>query len=382
MKKISATLALLGDITPEQFFSEYWHKKPLLIRQAIPGFAPLLSADELFELAGRDDVESRLISFFKQHWEMKNGPFEELPTKEKKDWTLLVQGVNLHNRKADTLLRQFRFIPDARRDDLMISYAKDGGGVGPHFDSYDVFLLQAHGQRRWRISAQKDLSLIKGMPLKILSHFKAEQEFILNPGDMLYLPPHYAHDGVAIGDCMTYSIGFRAPSFQEIGESFLQFMSDSIDLPGRYADPELTNSPRPAEISQSMLSSISNELAKIKFTKDDMTIFLGEYLTEPKSTVFFTSPEKTLTPKKFTLSAQKNGVSLSLKTQMLYKGRNIFINGESFSVDKEDQLILCKLADQRFLDGTDIASISDDVLEAFCIWYEDGWLELGAHPEQ
>ncbi len=376
MKKTSSNLTLLGGLTPEQFFSEYWHKKPLLIRQAIPDFTPLLSAEELFELAGKDDVESRLISFFKRNWEMKNGPILSLPLKEKKDWTLLVQGVNLHNKKADALLRQFRFIPDARLDDLMISYAKDGGGVGPHFDSYDVFLLQAHGQRRWRIGAQKDLSLIKGMPLKILSNFKAEEEFVLNPGDMLYLPPHYAHDGIAIGDCMTYSIGFRAPSFQEIGESFLQFMSDSIDLPGRYADPELTSSANPAEISQSMFSTISAELTKIKFTKDDMTIFLGEHLTEPKSSVFFTSPEKTITPKKFALSAQKNGVALSLKTQMLYKGKNIFINGESFSVSKEDQLSLHKLADQRYLNAKDISSVSADVMEAFCIWYEDGWLEF------
>jgi 50S ribosomal protein L16 3-hydroxylase len=352
MKKTSANLTLLGGLTPEQFFSEYWHKKPLLIRQAIPDFTPLLSAEELFELAGRDDVESRLISFFKQHWEMKSGPIAPLPLKEKKDWTLLVQGVNLHHRKADALLRQFRFIPDARLDDLMISFAKDGGGVGPHFDSYDVFLLQAHGQRRWRIGAQKDLSLIKGMPLKILSN------------------------------CMTYSIGFRAPSFQELGESFLQFMSDSIDLPGRYADPELTSSAHPGEISQSMLSTISAELKKIKFTKDDMTIFLGEHLTEPKSSVFFTSPKKNLTPKKFALSAQKTGVALSLKTQMLYKGENIFINGESFSVSKGDQLSLHKLANQRYLDGADISSISADVMEAFCIWYEDGWLELSSEEDK
>jgi 50S ribosomal protein L16 3-hydroxylase len=376
MKKNSSNLTLLGGITPAQFFSEYWHKKPLLIRQAIPDFTPLLSAEELFSLASRDDVESRLITFFKQHWEMKNGPIAQTPLKEKKDWTLLVQGVNLHHREADALLRQFRFIPDARLDDLMISFAKDGGGVGPHFDSYDVFLLQAHGQRRWRIGAQKDLSLIKGMPLKILSNFKAEEEFVLNPGDMLYLPPHYAHDGIAIGDCMTYSIGFRAPSFQELGESFLQFMSDSIDLPGRYADPDLISSDNPAEISQAMFNTISAELKKIEFTKDDMTIFLGERLTEPKSSVFFTSPEKSLTPKRFASAAQKSGVSLSLKTQMLYKGKNIFINGESFAVNKEDQLSLGKLANHRFLNGEDISGVSSDVMEAFCIWYEDGWLEL------
>ena len=266
MKKNSLPLPLLGGISPDQFFSEYWHKKPLVIRQAIPGFTPLLSPDELFELAGLDDVESRLITFFKQRWEMKNGPINKIPVKEKKDWTLLVQGVNLHDDAADQLLRQFRFIPDARLDDLMISYAADGGGVGPHFDSYDVFLLQAHGQRRWQISAQKDLSLVEGMPLKILSNFTPEQEFVLEPGDMLYLPPQYAHDGVAIGECMTYSIGFRAPSFQEVGESFLSFMSDTIDLPGRYADPDLKPTEHPAEISNAMVEKIAEHIAKITFS--------------------------------------------------------------------------------------------------------------------
>ncbi|MFZ6722976.1 JmjC domain-containing protein [Undibacterium sp. Ji49W] len=376
MKKITSPLPLLGGISVEEFFSEYWHKKPLLIRQAIPGFQPLLSKADLFDMAGRDDVESRLISFFGKHWEMQSGPHEQIPVKEKKDWTLLIQGVNLHNDAADALLRQFRFIPDSRLDDLMISYAADGGGVGPHFDSYDVFLLQAHGQRKWRIGAQKDLSLVEGMPLKILRNFKAEQEFVLEPGDMLYLPPKYAHDGVAIGECMTYSIGFRAPSYQELGESFLHFMSESIDLPGRYADPDLKFTTKPAEISTEMLDDISAEIAKIRFTDDDILIFLGEHLTEPKPSVFFTGPEKPLTPKRFQQAAIKNGLKLSRKSQMLYKGKHVFINGESFAVGREDKTSLTQLANQRELDGSDITNISQDVLEAFCLWYEDGWLEI------
>ncbi|MFZ6756397.1 JmjC domain-containing protein [Undibacterium sp. Ji50W] len=376
MKKITSSLPLLGGISAEEFLSEYWHKKPLLIRQAIPGFQPLLAKTDLFDMAGRDDVESRLISFFGKHWEMQSGPHEQIPVKEKKDWTLLLQGVNLHNDAADALLRQFRFIPDSRLDDLMISYAADGGGVGPHFDSYDVFLLQAYGQRKWRIGAQKDLTLIEGMPLKILRNFKAEQEFVLEPGDMLYLPPNYAHDGVAIGECMTYSIGFRAPSYQELGESFLHFMSESIDLPGRYADPDLKSSAKPAEISTEMLNDISAEIAKIRFTDDDILIFLGEHLTEPKPSVFFTGPEKPLTPKRFQQSAIKNGLKLSRKSQMLYKGKHVFINGESFAVGREDKMCLTLLANQRELDGSDITNISADVLEAFCLWYEDGWLEI------
>ncbi|MBC3862292.1 cupin domain-containing protein [Undibacterium jejuense] len=376
MKKNSTPLPLLGGLSADQFFSEYWHKKPLVIRQAIPAFAPLLTPAELFELAAQDDVESRLISFFKKHWEMKNGPINKLPLKEKKDWTLLVQGVNLHHEAADNLLRQFRFIPDARLDDLMISYAADGGGVGPHFDSYDVFLLQAHGQRRWQIGAQKDLSLIEGMPLKILSNFTPEQEFVLEPGDMLYLPPQYAHDGVAIGECMTYSIGFRAPSHQELGQSFLNFMSDTIELPGRYQDPELQATSHPAEISQEMVEKIAAEIAKIKFSEEDITIFIGEYLSEPKSNVFFDSPEKPLSPKRFAQNAQKRGLKLALKTSMLYKGKHVFINGESFAVQKEDAKLLTKLANDRCLSGEDLSETTEDVLEAFCLWYEDGWLQL------
>ncbi|MFZ6861124.1 JmjC domain-containing protein [Undibacterium sp. Ji67W] len=376
MKKNSTPLQLLGGLSADQFFSEYWHKKPLVIRQAIPAFAPLLTPAELFELAAQDDVESRLISFFKKHWEMKNGPINKLPLKEKKDWTLLVQGVNLHHEAADNLLRQFRFIPDARLDDLMISYAADGGGVGPHFDSYDVFLLQAHGQRRWQIGAQQDLSLIEGMPLKILNNFTPEKEFVLEPGDMLYLPPQYAHDGVAIGECMTYSIGFRAPSHQELGQSFLNFMSDTIELPGRYQDPELQATNHPAEISKEMVEKIAAEIAKIKFSKEDITIFIGEYLSEPKSNVFFDSPEKPLSPKRFAQNAQKRGIKLALKTSMLYKGKHVFINGESFAVQKEDAKLLTKLANDRCLSGSDLSETTEDVLEAFCLWYEDGWLQL------
>jgi 50S ribosomal protein L16 3-hydroxylase len=372
MKKTS----LLGGISPQQFLRDYWHKKPLLIRNAIPGFKSILSRDALFQLAAQDDAESRLISHFDQHWQMQHGPFAKLPSTKKKEWTLLVQGVNLHDETVDDLLHQFRFIPDARLDDLMISYATDAGGVGPHFDSYDVFLLQAHGQRRWRISAQKDLSLIDGMPLKVLKNFRPEEEFILEPGDMLYLPPHYAHDGVAVGECMTYSIGFRAPSYQELGESFLQFMADSIDLPGRYADPDLRSSSRPAEIGNAMLERISHELAKVRFTDDDIAIFLGEYLSEPKPHVFFEAPPQDLNFKRFEQLAARHGVALSRRTRMLYKGKHVFINGESFTAGREDKKTLHVLADERVLAAEQVRDASPDVKDALHNWYQDGWLDL------
>ena len=371
-------LTLLGGISPATFLRDYWHKKPLLIRQAIPGFKPLLERTALFELAAREDVESRLITQNQQDWQMEHGPQTSLPPLTQKQWTLLVQGVNLHDDAVDALLRQFRFIPDSRLDDLMISYATDGGGVGPHFDSYDVFLLQAHGQRRWRIGAQKDLTLVEGKPLKILKNFKHEEEFVLEPGDMLYLPPHYAHDGIAIGECMTYSIGFRAPAFQELGEAFLQFMADSIDLPGRYADPDLTPAKNPAELQTPMVERIAEELNKMQFTADDITIFLGQYLSEPKASVFFDPVDKPLTPARFVQAAKKRGVKLARKTQMLYRQKNVFINGESFAVGREDKILLAALANDRALSGDAVAKASVDVLEALQVWYEDGWLSLDA----
>jgi len=374
-------LQLLGNITPAQFLRDYWHKKPLLIRQAIPDFKPLLKFDKLAELAKLNHVESRLVTLTEgtgsdRRWDMQHGPLAELPSRTQREWTMLVQGVNLHEPKADALLRQFRFVPDARLDDLMVSYATDGGGVGPHFDSYDVFLLQAQGRRRWRIGAQQDLTLVDGLPLKILANFEPEEEFVLEPGDMLYLPPHYAHDGVAEGECMTYSIGFRSPSFQELGEAFLQFMADSIDLPGRYADPGLAPAKNPAEIPRDMLATVTEELNKVRWDEEDVTIFLGEYLSEPKHNVFFTPVAKPLTVGRFMEQAAKKGLKLSPKTLMLYRGKHVFINGESFGVGRADKVVLDVLANERGLAGSLLEQASDDVLDALYTWYQDGWLEL------
>lgn len=369
-------LPLLGGLTPQQFLQEYWHKKPLLIRQAIPGFKPLLSREELASMAARDDVESRLVTHFGSRWQLKKGPFERLPPFGKKAWTTLIQGVNLHHDGADALMQQFRFVPDARLDDLMISYATDTGGVGPHFDSYDVFLLQAHGKRRWRIGPQKDMTLLEGLPVKILKNFEPEQEFILEPGDMLYLPPHYAHDGIAVGECMTYSIGFRTPSFQELGEAFLQFMAESIELPGRYADPDLTVTSKPAEIGNAMLARVADTLRQIKFTDDDVSIFLGEHLSEPKPTMFFDPPARSTSLSRFLQLAEKRGVKLSRKTRMLYRGRHVFINGESFIAGSAERRPLVKLADRRQLEPEDVAGASEDVRETLHAWHEDGWILL------
>lgn len=369
-------LALLGGMSPARFLRDYWHKQPLLIRQAIPGFQPLLSRESLCAMTADNAVESRLITHFGSRWNIQKGPVASLPPFTKKGWTALIQGVNLHNAAADALMQQFRFIPDARLDDLMISYATDGGGVGPHFDSYDVFLLQAHGRRLWRIGEQQDHTLVEGMPLKILKDFRPEQEFVLEPGDMLYLPPHYAHDGIAVGECMTYSIGFRASPYQEIGEAFMHFMAETLELDGRYADPELKPTSRPAEIGSAMVERITRELQKIRFGKNDVTVFLGEYLTEPKPNVFFEAPARRMALERFIQAAGKRGIALPGKTRMLYQGKHVFINGESYRAEAADRQPLATLANLRHLAAQDVAEASPDVQETLHAWYEDGWVVL------
>ena len=203
---VNQPVQLLGGLSPAVFVQRHWQKKPLVIRQAVASSALALDRTALFSLAAQDQVESRLViggdGLGEGGWRLRHGPFgrRALPPLKRPHWTLLVQGVDLYVDAMHALLNRFRFVPDARLDDVMVSYASDGGGVGPHFDSYDVFLLQAHGRRRWRIGRQKDLALVPNLPLKILRNFEPEQEFELDAGDMLYLPPRYAHDGVAKGE--------------------------------------------------------------------------------------------------------------------------------------------------------------------------------------
>lgn len=375
-------MQLLGNITPAQFFAEYWHKKPLLIRQAIPAFQPPVSPDTLFALAADHDVESRLIRRQRKQWHLEHGPIDSthLPTRKERNWTLLVQGVNLHHAGAAQLLEQFRFVPDTRLDDLMVSFATQGGGVGPHFDSYDVFLLQAMGSRRWQISAQKNLDLMDGMALKILRNFQATQEWVLEPGDMLYLPPHIAHDGIALNDCMTYSIGFRAPAYQELGLAFLEYLTDTLELQGHYRDPKRQASDQPAWIDDALLSDITQALEKMRWDQAIVTEFLGEYLSSPKFTTYFTPPAKPLSLARFNQQtkthAKKPGktLRLSAKTRMLYRPPQLFINGESFITRGADARFLQCLANQRSAMLPENASpILRETLHA---WYCAGWIEL------
>jgi 50S ribosomal protein L16 3-hydroxylase len=364
-------LALLGGLTPSQFMKRHWQKKPLLVRNAIPGFVPCVGRAELVALAGEEGVESRLIVDSPKGWKMKHGPFPKrsLPPFSQKKWTFLVQGVDLHHDGVHALMQQFRFVPDARLDDVMISYATDGGGVGPHFDSYDVFLLQAHGQRRWRIGRNKDLTLQSGVPLKILQNFEAEEEFVLNPGDMLYLPPNYAHDGVAEGECITWSIGFRAPQEGELARELLLGLADeAFDGVGDalYRDPKQAAVSSPAAIPHFLASFARQVVDKALTNPQLLNSLLGEYLTEPKSNVWFEGSEV-----ESDLSA---GLQLDRRTKMMYDDKHLFINGESFQVGGRDAVVLRQLADDRGLTGQKFKILSADAKDALVDWANAGWL--------
>ena len=371
-------LTLLGEISIDTFLKEYWHKKPLLIRGAIPNFEGFLTPNELAGLACEEDVQSRLVSYQKKQWKLEQGPFPEkrfakLP---ERDWTLLVQSVNHHMQEGNDLLQQFNFIPHARLDDLMVSYAPDGGGVGPHFDSYDVFLLQGCGQRLWRMSEQKDLSLVAGAPLRILQSFHSEQEWTLSAGDMLYLPPHVAHWGIAIGDCMTYSIGFRAPSAEELSGEFLNYLQMRRELLGRYSDPDLTVQSHPAEISASMIKKVDSILDGLKWNEEDVARFLGQYLSEPKSHVVF-EPPPSMTLKTFCKRIALDGIKLSYKSQLLKAQDSFYLNGEVLEVDPDSVDLMMKLADDRQLTSDELSEavkIHENLVAQLYDWYLAGWL--------
>jgi len=358
--------ALFGGISPQKFMKVFWHKKPLLVRGAIPAFKiakdagePLgspLSAEALFKIAGKDNAESRLIKA--KPWSFSQGPFQKrlLPAINTPNWTLLIQGMEAHHPAAANILSWFRFIPDARLDDLMISIAGLDGGVGPHFDSYDVFLIQMAGRRRWKISEQKDLSLSPDLPLKILRNFKVEHEWDLEPGDMLYLPPHVAHDGIALdAGCQTWSVGFRAPSYKELLQEGLWRLAESLEdipeLEKRFADPLQNASDCAEQLPEELIKQIEGKLHGLKLNQ--VKTFLPgitAYLSEPKQEAIFEGPSKPLSPEAFNHALVIGGtLKPHPQTRILSLGIAVYCNGEEMTrgQPKPIQLAWRKLSAHR-----------------------------------
>ncbi len=278
---------LLGGLSAETFLRDYWQRKPLLIRQAFPGFESPLSPDELAGLALEDEIESRIVLEHGEHpWELRRGPFaeSEFQTLPERDWTLLVQSVDQFVPEVAELLKAFRFLPSWRLDDVMISYAAPGGSVGPHYDNYDVFLLQGHGRRRWKLgqACTSDSALLDNPDLKILAEFAEAQEWVLEPGDMLYVPPGLAHHGIAEDECMTYSIGFRAPSHQEVLVHFTDFLAHYARDDHRYSDAGMLPTDQPAALDDAALDRLQSILRKVTEDRSALAVWFGRFMTEPR----------------------------------------------------------------------------------------------------
>jgi 50S ribosomal protein L16 3-hydroxylase len=374
-------MALLGGLSAADFMRRHWQKKPLLVRAACTDALPDIDRLRLFALAARDDVESRLVVRARDRWSVRPGPIARraLPTLATPAWTLLVQGVDLHDEQAHRLLRRFRFIADARLDDVMCSYASDGGGVGPHVDSYDVFLLQTSGRRRWRIGRAAKARLRDDVPLKMLADFVASEEWLLEPGDMLYLPPGWGHDGVAVGACITASIGFRAPLAGELAADVVQRLAEatrdeggSVADPRRYRDAGAPAADRPARIPESLQSFAGAALERLVADRVATSRALGEVLSEPKPGTWFERAQVRAMP--------APAVALARRTRMLYDERFVYVNGEAYRAGGRDATLMRQLADRRRLDAKSVAGASAAARELLADWLSAGWCV--AEPER
>jgi len=368
--------APLGGLSPRVFLQRHWQKRPLLVRRALPAMRNMISRGALFALAAREDVESRLVERRRGRWRVTEGPLSRvrLARAGRRDWTLLVNGVNLHCAAAEGVLRRFAFVPQARLDDLMVSYAAPGGGVGPHFDSYDVFLVQGPGRRLWRLERARRFATLSGAPLRLIADFRAEEELLLESGDLLYLPPGWGHDGIALEPCFTYSIGFRAPRGTELGAAFLDFLHQRGLPDAAYRDPDLVPAAQPAYISRELLGFALAQLGRIRWRRGEVERFLGEYLSTPKPHIVFAAPRRPLARSAFAQRLARSSVRLDARTQLLYRGARCYLNGETLSPHPDARRALHALADQRQASGRALArSATRDLIYD---WYRRGYLHL------
>lgn len=362
-------LTHLGDLSVDIFLRDYWQKKPLLIRNALPGFTSPLDGDELAGLALEEEVESRLVlENGKTPWELRHGPFDEktFATLPESHWTLLVQAVDQWVPEVHELLQHFRFIPNWRLDDIMISYAPDQGSVGPHFDYYDVFLLQGTGKRRWRIgqACNTQSARVEGTPLNILQQFDAVDEWVLEPGDMLYIPPGIAHWGIAEGESITYSIGFRAPSHADILCELSQDIAAQLTNDQRFSDPDLTTQPNPGEISHAALENLKQTLLS-HLTEENLATWFGKYMTERKYAEDVADEE----------SADGEDWQMAMREENLLLWRHpaarfayhalpnktlLFVDGQAFKCSRALAELVCE-ADE--LDWTNLETLLNDSVD-------------------
>ena len=385
---MASSPTVLGSITPAIFLRDYWQKQPLLIRQGLPGFQNPLAADEIAGLACEDCIESRLIlgPEVRGNWELEHGPlaqerFDDLPPS---NWTLHLQGIEVYLREAYQLFDYFRFIPNWRIDDIMVSYAPDQGSAGPHFDFYDVFLVQAEGRKRWRLGqpCDSDSALVPDIDLRILEHMDVTQEFVVEPGDVLYIPPRIAHHGVADGDSITYSVGFRAPGIVELADEFAQHLATTIREDQRYQDPNPALQAHPGSISPDVRARIA-EMLKIELDRPGaIEQWFGSYMTRPKVDIEAEPPEQVLdaTQLRGKLETAAN-LYWCEGTRVAYAdypdGLVVFINGAAWPLAKQALELAQLLSAATRIDTAALLPLpGDDALNLLCECYNEGLISF------
>jgi 50S ribosomal protein L16 3-hydroxylase len=376
--------SILGGLSPAAFLRDHWQKRPLLVRQAFPGFAGILDPDALLGLAVRGDATSRLVLEHprrRARWERHDGPFLGLDASmlPATHWTLLVHGVESLVPGGWELLRAFSFIPAARIDDLMVSYAADGGSVGPHDDLYDVFLLQGPGRRRWQVSARGDHVVDADAAIKVLKDFVPDDEWVLEPGDMLYLPPGVAHWGVAEGPCFTYSIGFLAPSHLELVQSFLGYLAPAlapaIDPQALYRDPDLRLQKDRLDVSDAMVAQVASVLDTIRWDGASVEEFLGRFLTMPKPRVKLSPPRRPLSEDAFARRLRGRGrLVLALSSRGLVRRGRVFLNGEAHEANRATASLFKRLVNERSLSLPLRVAVDSRALALIHAWYVAGYV--------
>ncbi len=390
MTHASHPLPHLGGLTASEFLRDYWQKKPLLVRNAFPDLPGMVDRDDLFELAQEDGIEARLVleKGGKSPWELRKGPFtpkqyRQLPETH---WTLLVQAVDHYFPELAAYWEHFRFIPAWRTDDIMISSAPKGGSVGPHYDQYDVFLVQGQGQRRWQLGeiCNSHSPRLAGTPLRILQEMKVTFDEIVNPGDLLYVPPGLAHFGVAENDCLTYSFGFRAPILSHVLERLVDAALESAGTDTLYADPDLLPQPHPGWLNPVHLQAIKAQVLELLRDHARPAQVLAPFLSEAKYSDYEPVGEE-ISPEEL-MAALRGGSRLCRDpaSRMLYTGEaghadHLYINGEAIEDLPDGRFVAC-LVDHRQLDWESLQVWLDDAdnQDWLCEQLAQGfWLLLG-----
>ncbi|GAB4302481.1 MAG: cupin domain-containing protein [Thiohalomonadaceae bacterium] len=384
---------LLGGLSVEEFLEKYWQKEPLLIRQALPGFQCPVTPEELAGLACEEDVESRLIMERggEKPWQVEYGPFPEerftaLPATH---WTVLVQEINKHVPEFALLQERFNFLPNWRLDDVMVSYAPEHGTVGPHADNYDVFLIQGAGHRRWQINRQEpsDDDLLPDLPLKIMKNFVAEEEWVLEPGDMLYLPPGVAHHGVALdNDCITISVGYRAPTVGGIISGYCNDALSQFDVAAFYRDPDLKPQDAPGEIALDAREAFRALIRSIPLDDDSIDRWFASYITDVRPGHYVPEPEEELRPKKFKELFRKHGeLWRSEYTRYAHYTdatgvTRLYVAGEEYEMHGDGPRVAQILAGQRvfrykelmpYLDDKDLLELLTDLYNLGALYFPE-----------